>query len=299
MLPTLNALANGLETPLREIRVRVATAENLTPEELSEKLSSGHGKFANRVSWALLGIERARLVERVRRGVYLLTSEGDQLLKQQPEHIDDNVLQNYPAFVAWKNEIRQKTQPTNGASAREDESKETLEETLERVANELRTVLESEVLNRVRNAPPDFLEQVVIELLVAMGYGGGDATKGYVTGGPGDGGIDDRIKEDALGLDEVPIQAKRYGDGKTVGRDHVSRFAGALDNEGTSKGVFVTTAKFTPAAETFVRESPKRIVLIDGDKLANLMVQYGIGIRTDTRYEIKRIDEHYFEQEDL
>jgi restriction system protein len=140
---------------------------------------------------------------------------------------------------------------------------------------------------------------VVVDLLIAMGYGGGDAAMGRVTGRSGDGGIDGTIKEDTLGLDEVYIQAKRYAADNTIGAKDLRNFAGALDAAGTTKGVFVTTATFTSAAKDYVKRSPKRIVLIDGEELARLMVEYDIGVRTRIRHAIKRIDEDYFEQEAL
>ena len=175
------------------------------------------------------------------------------------------------------------------------ESGETPEETLDRAAGELRTVLEAEVLARVRNAEPAFLEGVIVDLLIAMGYGGGDAAMGHVTGRSGDGGIDGTIREDALGLDEVYVQAKKYAHGNTVGEGDLRNFAGAIDAAGTTKGVFVTTAEFTRAAKDYVARSPKRIVLIDGEELARLMVRHGVGVRTRVRHEIKRIDEDYFD----
>ena len=300
MLPTLKALADGTEQPLSEIRTRVAASENLTAEDVSARLPSGRQTvLANRVSWALLGMERAGLVERVRRAVYRLTAEGERLLAQEPARVDDDLLRSYPAFVEWKGRERQQHAHIRQSRPREDESKETPEETLDRVAGELRAVLESEILDRVRGAPPAFLEQVVVDLLCSMGYGGGNAQMGRVTGRTGDGGIDGAIREDALGLDEVYVQAKRYADGNAVGGDDLRNFGGALDAAGTTKGVFVTTAGFTKSAKDYVSKSPKRIVLIDGEELARLMVEHNIGVRTRVRYEVKRIDEDYFDQDNF
>ena len=140
---------------------------------------------------------------------------------------------------------------------------------------------------------------MVIDLLRKMGYGLGDPTMGRVTGRSGDGGIDGKIKEDVLGLDEVYVQAKRYADGNTVGEGDLRNFAGAIDAAGTTKGVFVTTASFTRAAREYVERSPKRIVLIDGEALARLMVQHDIGVRLWVSYDLKRIDEDYFDPEGL
>ncbi|MXY66743.1 MAG: hypothetical protein F4206_08780 [Gammaproteobacteria bacterium] len=182
---------------------------------------------------------------------------------------------------------------------REDPVTDTPEEILARSASVLNSALEADVLDRVRNAGHSFLELVVVDLLIRMGYGGGDPENGRVTGQKGDGGIDGTIREDALGLDEVYVQAKKYADGNRVGESELRNFAGAIDAAGTTKGVFVTTSGFTKSAVEYVDRSPKRIILIDGERLAQLMVRHGIGVRTRETWEIKRIDEDYFDQEAL
>ncbi len=306
MLPALKALSDGAETSLAEIRARTAVTEGLTPEDLREMLPSGRQPaFANEVRWALFHMEKAGLVTRVRRGVYLLTAEGEHLLARAPARIDKSVLGKYPAYAAWLKRVKR----TSAPSARRDalpkqpdsptDMPATPEETLSRVADELRAMLEAEILDRVRNAEPEFFERTIVDLLIAMGYGGGDAAMGRVTGRSGDGGIDGTIREDTLGLDEVYVQAKKYGEGNKVSASDLRNFAGAIDAAGTTKGVFVTTAGFTRSAKDFVEKSPKRIVLIDGEDLARLMFQHGIGVRTRVRHEIKRIDEDYFDQEAL
>ena len=285
MLPVLNALAGGAATPLSEVRARVASAQGLSSEDVQETTSgSGQPRFSNNVSWAAIYMERAGLVARVRRGVYQLTDDGEQLLKRAPERVDMAVLADYPGYREWK---RKSSPRPNGDSA---------EAALDRAVRELTAALESDVLHRVLEAPPVFLEQTVVDLLIAMGYGGGDASMGSVTRRTADGGIDGTIREDTLGLDEVYVQAKRYADGKTVGEAELRNFAGAIDAAGTTKGVFVTTSSFTDTAKQYVAHSPKRIVLIDGEELAHLMVQHGVGVRLSDRYEVKRIDEDYFEQ---
>lgn len=297
MLPTLKALADGMEAQLGEIRQRVAVSEKLTAEEVRQLIPSGRQTvLANRVSWALLGMERAGLVERVRRAVYRLTDEGGHLLARGLEHIDDKLLATYPAFAEWK---KRSTQQRDNPAPVIDGTKETPEETLTRVAGEMRSMLEIDLLERIRDAAPAFLEQVVVDLLLSMGYGGADADRGHVTGGTGDGGIDGTIREDPLGLDEVYVQAKKYAEGSNVGESDLRNFAGAIDAAGMTKGVFVTTAGFTRSARDYVARSPKRIVLIDGEELARLMVQHGIGVRTRDRFEVKRIDQNYFDEDSL
>ena len=300
MLPALKALSDGAEKPISEIRNYIAKAQGLTPEDMRELLPNGRQPvFVNRVSWALIYLGRAGLSERVRRGAWRLTTEGESLLVDEPPRIDMNYLRNYPAYVAWRAGKNTSSSSEDAALVPPDDSANTPEEELERVVQQLCDELEADVLDRVREAPPAFLEQVVVDLLIAMGYGKGDAAMGRVTGRSGDGGIDGKIREDALGLDEVYVQAKRYADGNTVGEGELRNFAGAIDAAGTTKGVFVTTSGFTSAAKNYVARSPKRIVLIDGEELARLMVVYSIGVRTRIHHEIKRIDEDYFDQEAL
>ena len=286
MLPTLTALSGSSDTSVAEVRQRVAAAEGLTPEEVQELLPSGRQPvFTNRVSWAIIHMEKSGLVEKVQRGIYRLAAAGEQLLAQSPTRIDVSFLRRYPAYVAWRKAPSQTV--------------ETPEEALDHAAAQLRQSLEADLLDRVRAAPSAFLERVVVDLLIAMGYGGGDTARGRVTGQAGDGGIDGTIWEDALGLDEVYLQAKKYAAGTTVGEGDLRNFAGAIDAANTTKGVFVTTAGFTRSATDYVAKSPKRIVLIDGEELARLMVVHEIGVRTRIRYAVKRIAEDYFDGDDL
>ncbi len=299
MLPVLKAIANGKEAPTKEIRNRIANAEGLTQDDLRELLPSGtQTVFVNRVAWAISYMEHAGLVKRVRRGVYVLTDDGKTVLEDPPLRVDLKYLQNYPAFSRWrtrKNAPLSDKPPVLGSTA---DTSSTPEETLEQIANELRAILENKILDLVRNATPEFLERVVVDLLIAMGYGGGNSIMGQVTGRSGDGGIDGKIREDALGLDEVYVQAKKYT-ASNVGEGELRNFAGAIDASGTTKGVFVTTSDFTRSAREYVKLSPKRIVLIDGKELARLMVLHDVGVRMLVRHEVKRIDQDYFSEPDL
>lgn len=299
MLPTLKALSGGAETKISDVRQRVIDAVGLTSEELRELLPSGRQTVvANRVSWAMMYMEKAGLVTRVTRGVYQLTEDGNSLLAKSPPRIDLNVLQEYSAFVEWKSKDHKPPKPEVPFPSPQGPLNDTPEEALERAARQLGEVLESEVLDRVRDSDPAFLERVVVDLLIAMGYGGGDEAKGQVTGKSGDGGIDGIIREDSLGLDEVYVQAKKYAADNSVGEGDLRNFAGAIDAAGTSKGVFVTTSSFTKGARNYLTKSPKRIVLIDGKELAHLLVRHNVGVRTKMGLEIKRIDEDYFQSED-
>ena len=298
MLPCLNAFSVGGEVKVSEVRERVATSETLTDDDLREKVASGaQSVFANRTSWAIVHMVHAGLLERVRRGVCRLTPDGERLLSRSPSRIDMKLLAGYPKYREW----RKKTQTSGKDHADNGEGPvtDTPEEILARSASVLKSALEADVLDRVRNAGHSFLERVVVDLLIRMGYGGGDPENGRVTGQAGDGGIDGTIREDALGLDEVYVQAKKYAGSNTVGEGDLRNFAGAIDAANTNKGVFVTTSTFTKSAVEYVGRSPKRIILIDGEELARLMVRHGIGVRMWQTWEIKRIDEDYFDQEAL
>lgn len=291
MLPVLRALADGKDHHVGEIRERVAATEGLTQQDLQEMLSSGgQSVFVNRVAWAVAYFLRASLVERVRRGVYRVSDEGNRVLAKPPCRIDIRYLQRFPTFVEGKKKPDKEP---------EEPSVKTPEELLEAADQELTEALEAEVLDRIRKAKPSFLEQAVVALLIAMGYGGGDATRGRVIGGAGDGGIDGTIKEDKLGLDEVYIQAKKYAGGNTVGPGDVRNFVGAMVGAHAQKGVFVTTADFTASAKSTAAQSPTRIVLINGKELARLMVRHDVGVRVRDPHRppilIKGIDEDFFD----
>ena len=280
---------------ISEVRAHVAEAEGLTPEDLQEMMPGGHQTvFTRWISRALRLMGYANIVKRVRQGVYQLTEEGRQLLVKQPARIDSNLLRTYPSFVEREFERSKGKKPN--ASSPPDDSANAPKRTSHHDDAKSSDSLEAEILERVRKVAPAFFEQVVLDLLIAMGYGGGDAARDRVTGRSGDGGIDGTIKEDVLGLNEIYFQAKRYADGNVVGENDMRNFAGALDAASASNGVFVTTATFTRAAKDYVKRSPKRIGLIDGKELAHLMVTHDIGVRTQ---EIKRIDENYFEPEAL
>ena len=250
--------------------------------------------FGNRVSWAVMQMVRAGVLERVRHGVIRLTQEGERLLSRNPSRIDMKLLGELPSIAREASA----SSPGEGETEnRIDGSAETPDDALTRAVKELNSALRAEVLDRVRSASPKFLERVAVDLLIKMKYGDGDATKGRVTGRSGDGGIDGKILEDPLGLDEIYVQAKKYAEGNTVGESDLRNFAGAIDAASTNKGVFITTAGFTRSAEDYVKRSPKQIVLIDGKRLAELMVRHGVGVRKRESHEIKRIDEDYFDEE--
>jgi restriction system protein len=203
-------------------------------------------------------------------------------------------LERYPAYVEW----RQRSvgiKPIEGEpSAGPPPEDQTPEEQIEASHRALTAALQSDLLERVREMSPGFFERLIVDLLIAMGYGGGRAEMGQAIGRSGDGGLDGMIKEDALGLDIVYVQAKRYADGNTIGRSEVQSFAGSLDGVGATKGIFFGTSTFSQGARDYVGRISKRIVLIDGATLAGLMLQNNVGVRIRTMYEVKKIDEDYF-----
>ena len=298
MLPVLKTLSTGKETTVDEMRKKVALAINLTQEDLRELLPrSKQTIFTNRISWAIVYLRHAELAEKIRRGVYRLTSEGEILLSRNNTGINMKTLENYPSYINWRQRKNTAETKTNTPTPHTENTSLTPEELMESAAREINSTLADEILERVQNAAPEFLERIVANLLTAMGYGGGDPKKAKVTGGTGDGGIDGIIREDSLGLDEIYLQAKKYATGRTVGENDLRNFAGAIDTANTTKGVFVTTSSFTKKAIAYVEKSPKRIILINGKELARLMIEHGIGIRLKTEYKVNRIDEDYFDSD--
>ena len=316
MLPVLKALADGAETPLSELRSRVAAALGLNTENLLKTNPGGKAPlFRVRIKHATNQIKRVSLVERVRSAVYRLTGEGALFLANNPSERDLKIFLESPHVPptvkpppekALDHVVRQLSLELGACRELAPSKQESTTYEPSLVCKLLilgcrplipDRLLEADVLDQVRQAAPAFLEQVVVDLMIAMGYGDGDDAMGQVTGGSGDGGIDGTIREDALGLDEVYLQAKKYADGNTVGESALRNFAGAIDAAGAMKGVFVTTSSFTKAARDYVARSPKRIVLIDGAELARLMAKHNIGVRLKMRYEVKRIDEGYFDLE--
>ena len=286
MLPVLRASAEG-EIASKDLRDRVARELGLSESDRAEILpSGGETRLANRTTWASVHLQRAGLLERVGRGVYRITEEGRNVLAESPPRIDIHFLvERYPSYAEW----HQGGASGGGAAGEAARDCATPEELIEANYQFISAALEAELLDRVRGLPPAFFENLIIELLIAMGYGGGSAEMGQAIGRSGDGGIDGTIKEDALGLDIVYVQAKRYGAQNAVGSGEVQGFAGSLDGVRATKGVFVTTSTFSQGAREFVQRIAKRIVLVDGAALARLMVRHGIGVRTRTTYELKKI----------
>jgi len=296
MLPLLRlAAAKGGETSTADAVEALAQEFGLTDQDLREMLPSGiQPRFLNRVGWAATYMKKAGLLEATRRGHFRITPRGQDLLKKRPPAINVKLLEQYPEFL----EFQQLKGTRRGKPISEgiiDTSTATPSEALEAAYENLRHELADELLARLRRSSPSFFERLVVDLLVKMGYGGSRADAGKAIGRSGDGGIDGIIKEDRLGLDAVYIQAKRW-DNSPVGSPAVMQFAGALQRRKANKGVFIAASTFTKDAQKCADEMGSRIVLIDGEQLADLMIEHDVGVSTVSLYPVKRIDADYFDE---
>ena len=294
MLPALRAVADGAQFHQRDVRERLAAVLHVSAEDRAEMLSGGGNRFNNRVGWAVTYLAKAGLLDR-HRGVFQITAAGRQLLEEPPARIDIGFLRRYPAFLEWgRSSAGAPTEPSplGELTPRDPEDPD---EAIERLWRARRQFVAGELLERMTRASPVFFEQLVVRLLVAMGYGGSYAEASQVVGRSGDEGIDGIIKEDRLGLDAIYVQAKRWQ--TTVGRPEIQKFAGSLDGARARKGVFITTSTFSSDARGYVDRIDKRIVLIDGAMLADLMIQHAVGVTTERTYAIPRVDADFFEPE--
>jgi len=295
MLPLLKAVSDNEVHTIRSLYDRLSDEFELTPEERVSKLPSGRvTHITNRISWARTYLRKAGLLVSPTRGMVQITIRGLDVLKDNPSRIDNTFLKQFDEFVEFSsgNKVKAKTEQLTLESA----DNKTPEETLEMAYRELQDELATNLLDVIKNMSPEFFEQLVVDLMLAMGYGGNREAAGRATKYTADGGIDGVINEDRLGLDTIYLQAKRYTE-NTVGRPAIQQFAGALDMQRAKKGVFITTSQFSREATEFVALIEKQIVLIDGAKLANLMVEYGLGVTTKQTYAIKQIDSDYFSED--
>lgn len=294
MLPFLKFLSDGKEHTIGELDEYLAEAFSLSEADKSELLASGkQSKFENRVHWVRTYLIKAGLVESTGRARFRITGRGQTVLSTDPKDINIRFLNQFPEFV----EFHKRSSKSEKSNDDEDEPKsltKTPEELLDESYLNLRRSLADELLDRVKKCSPRFFENLVVDLLVAMGYGGSRKDAGSAIGKSGDGGIDGIIKEDRLGLDIVYIQAKRWEG--TVGRPVVQAYAGSLEGFRARKGVLITTSKFTPDAHSYIERIEKKIVLIDGEQLAQFMIDFGIGVTEVNHYVVKKMDQDYFEE---
>lgn len=299
MLPFLQHIADGSEHRITELFEFLAKEFALSEEDLKEVLPSGREtRFKNRVYWTRVHLGQAKLLDSTGRGRFRITERGRQLLKSKPARIDMKTLSQYAEFQEFRSRTSaSEDQATPVAPVTtEPLSAQSPEEQLESSYQVLRAQLAQSLLANIRKAPPEFFEQLVVDLLVAMGYGGSRVDAGQAIGQSGDGGIDGIIKEDRLGLDIVYLQAKRWAD--PVGSPEVRNFTGSLEGHGAQKGVLITTSKFTRDATEFAKRlQQKKLVLIDGVMLAELMMDFGVGVSRVATYTVQKIDPDYFGEE--
>ncbi len=293
MRPVLVLLADGQVRRSRDVIEAMGDELHLTEEERAEKIPSGQKRLANRVAWAMSYMSQAGLIERPGRGLVTISDEGRAALTKYPERIDQKVLAVYPAFQEFMN--RKRVRPTDDVTTppiSEEDDASTPNDLAERAERINRAAVESEVLAAALKLTPTGFEELVVRLLDKMGYG--RAGSAHRTAPSGDGGIDGIISQDPLGLDRIYIQAKRYTD-IAVDRPAIHGFAGALLGKQGDRGVFITTSRFTSGAREEADRINARIELIDGARLAELLVQYGIGVQEEQTVTLYRLDEDFFD----
>ncbi|WIM10196.1 restriction endonuclease [Enhydrobacter sp.] len=296
MLPLLRHAGDGAEHRLPLIAPLVARDAGLTPKDLAEVLASGQNRYRNRLAWAKVYLSRAGALEPVQRGSFRITERGKQLLAASPAGITLDTLKQYPEFNTFLNKTAPEGENKTTGFGEAGDKDDTPEETLEAAYASVRAALGQQVLAAVMAATPSFFENLVLDLMLAMGYGGSRVDAASNIAKSGDGGIDGIISEDRLGLDFIYLQAKRWTN--SVGSDEVRNFSGSLDAHGAQKGVFITTSTFTASALKYVRDvKHKKIVLIDGERLAALMMDFNVGVAPAKTFEVKRMDLEYFEEE--
>lgn len=297
MLPFLQFIRDGEEHRITELFTHLAAVFALSDDDLKEVLPSGREtRFRNRVYWARVHLGQAKLLDATGRGRFKITRRGQELLDQHPQRIDNKLLSQFPEFVDFRGAPAKGDAVEAQPELPAENSALSPEEQLETSYQLLRRQLAQALLEQVKKSDPGFFEQLVVDLLVAMGYGGSRADAGQAIGQSGDGGIDGIIKEDRLGLDIVYLQAKRWEN--AVGSPEVRNFTGSLEGHGAQKGVLITTSRFTKDARDFAqRLQQKKIVLIEGEELANLMIDFGVGVSNVSTYVVKKIDPDYFESD--
>lgn len=294
MHPILEILADDDDHPIGSIRDDLASHFALTIEDIEERIPSGRvTTFQNRVGWATTYLYRAGLIQRPKRAIYRITDRGHEVLSANPERVDLAVLSQFEEF----SEFRQ-ARNSQGAGLEHPaiSDAQTPEERIEGSYRELRAALSGELLDRIQDQTPEFFEQLVLDVLHAIGYGGKREDASERLGKSGDEGVDGVIREDRLGLDTVYIQAKKWTG--TVGRPEIQKFVGALQGQNATKGVFITTSSFSQEAVEYAGKITPRIILVDGNELAELMIEYDVGVAVSRSYLLKRLDLDYFVTEE-
>lgn len=295
MLPVLKS-AEKEEVQTKDVIASLAEQFGLSAEERDELLPSGKQRtFDNRVHWAKTYLKQAGLLTYPKRSFFSATKEGRHVLSQGLERIDNKFLERFPSFQEFKN---RKANP-NANEAKQLENfappDSTPDEMLRAAHSQINLMLAAELLDRVRAAPPQFFENLIVDLLLAMGYGGTSEDAARALGQSGDNGVDGVVDQDPLGVDQIYIQAKRYAEGNNIGAGDIRDFFGALSLKKAQKGIFFTTSAFSLSASQTAKDLGMRIVLIDGNQLTKLMIRYGIGCRLEETVHLKKVDDEFFE----
>ncbi len=293
MLPLLEAIADGAEHSNAEIAEIIAARLGVTNSDREIMLPSGQQTvFTNRAAWAKAYLKKAGLLQSPKRGTLQLTANGTKALSEKPDRINIRYLRKFESFEKFRSAPDVSETPV----VSDDVVAATPEELIDAGYQSLRDELIVEIIEQVKRCSPQFFERLVVKLLVAMGYGGSLEDAGQVLGRSGDGGIDGTIKEDKLGLDVICIQAKRWQG--TVGRPVVQAFAGSMEGFRARKGVLITTSTFSKDAEDYITRIERKIVLVDGQRMAKLMIAHNVGVTVMQTYEIKRIDSDFFAEDE-
>ncbi len=302
MRPVLVCAAVG-ETRIGDAVEQLANKVGLTLDERAELLPSGkQSRFANRVNWAKAYLAKAGLVENTRRGYFRITPRGQAALADTAATINNAYLDQFREFQDFKSKVNEADGDTAVVSPAETSAPfsspagtETPDEALRKAHAAITGALAAELLDRVRKATPAFFERLIVELLLAMGYGGTSEEAGRALGQSGDDGVDGVIDQDPLGVDQIFVQAKRYAEGNNIGAGAIRDFYGALSLKKAHKGIFVTTSAFSQPAVDTARGLGSRIVLIDGLQLSRLLIRYNVGCRDEDVLHLKKVDEDFFE----
>lgn len=285
--PLLEFASDSQEHSMREAREALTVSMKITEQDLQEMLPSGTQRtFDNRLAWAKTYLAQAKALDTPRRGVFLISERGRKLLQKHRGKIDKAVLEQFEEFRRFQSkESDAGTQPEI----------QTPEEVFQKAYESINAQLAADLLERLKQNSPQFFERLVVDLMLTLGYGGSRSDAGQAIGQSGDEGIDGIIKEDRLGLDVIYLQAKRWED--VVGRPEIQKFVGALQGRRARKGVFITTARFSDDAIRYAENIESKVVLIDGKRLSELMIEHNVGVSTSVTYQIKRVDNDYFEEQ--
>lgn len=285
----LNTLVDGREHDIKEIREQVAKKKKLTDNDIKETLNSGKCKFFNRIGWTATYLKKAGLINSNKRGIFIITDEGKKIINNN-KIVDNDYLLNYDSFKQFKNRNTESVK-NKEINSFEDEIELTPQENIEKAIQEINNELEDNLIDEILKQSSDFFEELSVKLLLAMGYG--KIENAVVTPKTGDYGIDGFVLEDELGINTIFIQAKRYDIDNSVSRPEIQKFAGAMLGKNAKKGVFITTSYFAKPAIDYANN--QNIILIDGQKLVQLMIKYNVGCYTENSYSIKKLDLDFFE----